>query len=255
MRIQVFSDLHMDAAASWQPQIAPGADVVVCAGDVCEGMAPAISYLRERLPGATPIVTVAGNHSFYRRCVSQEIDEGRIAATALRVSFLEIDAVVHAGVRFVGCTLWTDYRLYGEDMRQCAMDLARRGMNDHRLITWQKQPWLRFRPQEAARLHDESVAYLDAVLSVPFDGPTVVVTHHAPHPRSIHPKYQGDVINAAYASDLTNLILKHRPPLWIHGHVHSPFDYVVDETRIVCNPHGYGSENAAGFIPDLIVEV
>ena len=81
-----------------------------------------------------------------------------------------------------------------------------------------------------------------------------MVTHHAPHPGSLHPRYQNDVLSAAYVSYLTAVIEAGKPDLWVHGHVHTSFDYRVGGTRILCNPHGYGSENA-GFNPALVVEV
>ena len=134
------------------------------------------------------------------------------------------------------------------------MNACATGMNDHRRIGWQKQPWLRFRPQEAALLHHQSKTYLAEVLATPFRGPTVVISHHACHPRSIHPEFMSDSLTGAFASDLSTLIEAHQPTLWVHGHVHQSFDYRVGETRILCNPHGYGTENP-NFDGALVVEV
>lgn len=255
MKIQVFSDLHFDAApGGWAPELAPGTDVVVCAGDVCEGLNEACAYLRAYIPTA-PIVMVAGNHSFYGRCHPHEIADGREAAAAYGIHLLEDDAVIIDGVRFVGTTLWTDYRVFGENLRWQCMDIARRGLNDHRKIKWSKEPWLRFRPEEAATLHAASVSYLRQVLAVPFDGPTVVVTHHAPLAASISQRYAKDLLSAAYASDLSMLIARTQPELWVHGHVHESFDYQAGDTRVICNPHGYGRENVSGFNPALVVEL
>lgn len=113
-----------------------------------------------------------------------------------------------------------------------------------------------FTPEQALALHRESRAWLEERLSEPFDGKTVVVTHHAPHPGSISPKYLGDALTPAFVSDLTDLIGRHQPDMWIHGHVHHSCDYVVPETktRIVCNPRGYGYENPS-FRMRLVVEV
>ena len=110
------------------------------------------------------------------------------------------------GVRFVGCTLWTDYAIFGAANVARVMNACARGMNDHRLIGWQKQPWLRFRPQEAARLHHQSKSFLAETLATPFVGPTVVVTHHAPHWDSVLPRYQSDPVTGAFVSDLSTLI-------------------------------------------------
>jgi Icc-related predicted phosphoesterase len=91
-------------------------------------------------------------------------------------------------------------------------------------------------------------------LAEPFTGPTVVVSHHAPHPGSLHPRYANDLISAAYVSDLTAVIATGKPALWVHGHVHAAFDYRVGATHVICNAHGYGAENP-NFDPALVVEV
>ena len=101
------------------------------------------------------------------------------------------------------------------------MSSARRGMNDHRLIGWSRETWQPFRTEDAAALHQVSSAYIASVLAEPFAGASVVISHHAPHPASVHPRYEEDPLNAAFASDKSELIKAGRPVLWIHGHVHS----------------------------------
>ena len=107
------------------------------------------------------------------------------------------------------------------------MNACANGMNDHRLIGWRKEPWLRFRPQEAALLHHRSKAYLTETLATPFDGPTVVITHHAPHRGSVHPRFRSDPVTGGFVSDLSGLIEAGQPELWVHGHVHNSSDYRV----------------------------
>jgi Icc-related predicted phosphoesterase len=63
------------------------------------------------------------------------------------------------------------------------------------------------------------------------------------------------MIAAAYASDLEDFIIETKPDLWIHGHVHEPFDYVIGKTRIICNPHGYVQDPYNGFNSKLVIEV
>ncbi|BAM89624.1 conserved hypothetical protein [Bradyrhizobium oligotrophicum S58] len=134
------------------------------------------------------------------------------------------------------------------------MAVCRDRMNDHRRITWRKQPWLRFRPQEALGLHRTSRTWLTGLLETPYDGPTIVVTHHAPDWGSVAERYRNDRVTAAYVSDLSALILATQPALWVHGHIHTPSDYRIGSTRVICNSHGYGRENPA-FDPALVVEV
>ena len=254
MRLQVFSDLHMDVLPPRPITMAPDIDAVVVAGDTCEGAEHGFAFLRGIVPMQVPIIAVLGNHEFYRRCLPDELAAARSAAPLYGVHLLENNTVTLHGVRFVGATLWTDYQLFGAHNLPLAITAAASGLRDHKRIKWSKQPWRRFRPQEALLLHRQSRAFIEATLAEPFTGATVVVTHHAPHPGSLHPRYQNDLISAAYVSDLTAVIEAGKPALWAHGHVHASFDYRVGDTRVLCNPNGYGSENAA-FDPALVVEV
>ena len=255
MRLQIFSDLHADVRPPSTIEVAPDVDAVVVAGDTCEGAERGFALLRQIVPMQIPIITVIGNHEFYRRCLADELAEARRVAPLYGVSLLENDVVVVGGVRFMGCTLWTDYAIFGEANIARAMRAASDGLNDHRRITWAKKPeWRRFRPAEALMLHKRSRSFLEGELAKPFEGATVVVTHHAPHPRSMHSRYGSDLLSAAYVSDLTAVIEAGQPSLWVHGHVHESFDYRIGATRVVCNPHGYGAENPK-FDPGLVVEV
>ncbi len=83
----------------------------------------------------------------------------------------------------------------------------------------------------------------------------MVVTHPAPNPGSVHPRYAVDLLSAAFVSDLSKLIEGRRPALWIHGHVHSSFDHRVGPTRVICNPHGYGRYENRAFNPALVVDI
>ncbi|MBS0248402.1 MAG: metallophosphoesterase [Proteobacteria bacterium] len=254
MRLQIFSDLHADVAAPRSITVSPDVDAVVVAGDVCEGAEQGFARLRLIVPMQIPIISVLGNHEFYRRCWSEELAQARSIAPLYGVHLLENDTVTLGKVRFVGASLWTDYALFGMHNLPRAMLVAANGLNDHKRIKWSKEPWRRFRPQEALPLHKRSRAFIEATLATPFDGATVVITHHAPHPNSVHSRYKSALLSAAYVSDLTPLIEARRPDLWVHGHVHENFDYYAGSTRVVCNPHGYGTENPR-FDPTLVVEI
>jgi Icc-related predicted phosphoesterase len=252
MRVQIFSDLHCDVRPPKPITVAPDIDAVIVAGDTCEGAQSGFAFLRRIVPKQV-IVSLLGNHEAYGRVWRDEVAQARAVAPLYGVHVLENDVAIIGNVRFIGATLWTDYALFGEANVSLAMHAARHGLNDHRLITWTKQPWTRFRPQEALVLHRHSRSFVEATLAEPFAGATVVVTHHGPHPNSVHPRYRNDLLSAAFVSDLTATI-EAGPDLWVHGHVHDSFDYRVGATRILCNPHGYGHENAA-FNPALVVEV
>ena len=82
----------------------------------------------------------------------------------------------------------------------------------------------------------------------------MVVTHHLPHPASLPERFKGDLLNAAYASDLTEIIESGRQALWVHGHTHDSCDHSVDGTRVICNPRGYEDENGR-FDRELVVAI
>jgi predicted phosphodiesterase len=254
MKIQVLSDIHFDVDEVRDDlRLNPEADCVVVAGDVCEGIENSLGWLRERFGQDVPIITVAGNHTFYRRSLQEELAAASDLAKSYRIDFLENGAVEHGDVRFLGCSLWTDYCLQGEPFRLYAMREARDKMNDHKKISLQKKPWKRFLPEDAARLHRRSVEYLRSSISNSGAKRTFVVTHHAPSIKSLPFLYRDALLSAAYASHLDSLVSE-LEGVWLHGHTHNSSDYMIGNCRVICNPHGYGRENLQ-FDPSLIVEL
>ena len=253
MRIQVLSDLHCDAAPCTMPYPVPGVDAVVVAGDTCSGTEKCFAYLRAAFPAPLPLFIVLGNREFHGRAVVNELRRARSIAPAYQITLLEDRTVVVGDVRFVGATLWTDYRLNGEERREAAISAdADRG--DFARIAIVDRPRRAFTPLDAVARHDASSAYIAQTLAEPFDGATVVVTHHAPSACSLDPCMVAGLRDASYASRLDRMIIGGAPALWIHGHVHSSSDYVLSRTRVVCNPKGPGHANAT-FDPALVLGV
>lgn len=252
MRLQILSDIHFDVVGDFEPRLAAGVEAVVIAGDVCEGIDRGMRWLRNHLGRDVPIVLVPGNHEYYGRIRSEERRAGIGAARDHGVSLLDDGELVIGGVRFLGSTLWADYALYGAERRDEMMAIARRRMVDHRRILEASGRFIT--PEEQLELHRTSRAWLTQRLAVPHDGPTIVITHHGPHPLSLAERYRDDLLSAAFISDLSPLVERHAPTLWVHGHTHVGLDYQVGPTRIVCNPRGYGSENP-GFDPALVIDV
>lgn len=253
MKFQIFSDLHVGLMKVKPITFAPDLDGVIVAGDICEGVLNSFEYLRRLVPADLPIFMVAGNHEFFRRYIREELALGRRHAPEFGIYFLENESVLFRGqVVVAGCTLWTDYACFGAENVPLVMRACSGAMNDHRRIGWQKRPWRRFRPQDAASLHRESRAFLSTASATPY--PTIVVTHHAPHWLSISERFGSDYVTGAYLSDLEELILEHQPDLFVHGHIHSSVDYRIGCSRIVANPHGYGCENP-NFDGTMVVEI
>lgn len=254
MRLWVFSDMHLEFGGAFDALHVPEADVCVVAGDVMHGCGDSVRWLDRMVASHMPVVLVAGNHEFYGHSVMEGLEWGRVHATECSgVHFLENDSVVLGGVRFLGCTLWTDYELDGD--AEFAEAVASFQLNDHRRVMWRALPQREmFTTDHAKSMHMRSRAWLEAELVKPFDGPTVVVTHHAPHPLSVNRRFKGSALNPAFASDLSGVMELGKPELWVHGHMHDSCDYVVGKTRVLCNPKGYEKENPC-FDAGLVLEV
>jgi predicted phosphodiesterase len=257
-KILVLSDLHIEFGELSLPKT--GADVIVLAGDIHVGIQAAIwsGKLSERL--GIPVVQIAGNHEHYGtfgrppQHFARTIDELRAVAAngPGRVVFLERETAVVAGVRFVGCTLWSDFELYGD--AAAAMAHAESRMADFYTIAYRSGA--RFTPRNARSEFMRARRFLTSALAEPFDGATVVVTHHLPSFRSVARRFKKDMLSAAFASHLDVVVDSSNAELWIHGHTHDSADYQVGRTRVICNPRGYVNfELNRRFDPELIVEV
>lgn len=254
MKLHILSDLHLGQAGLDHP--ATEADAVILAGDIARPP-EAIAWARGL---GKPVLYVPGNHEYYG---------GSLPGTHARLDELSADSDVHVlqqrelvlqGVRFLGATLWTDFLLFGDGAgRATAADAAQRYMRDFQRIRLDEgTDAALFTPQECAGLFQQHAAWLQRKLDEPHDGPTVVITHHAPSPRSIHPRFEGSPINACFVSHAEHLLGGGRARLWVHGHTHDSFDYEVDGTRVLCNPRGYcrdGQVENTRFDPALVVEV
>ncbi len=249
MRLHVLSDLHLGLQGMSPPAV--DADVTILAGDILRPAAAAMTWAASL---GRPVLYVPGNHEFYGGSIPDVRRELARSAHEHGVQLLDEDVQVIDGVRFVGATLWTDFKLFGDAQSAMAMALSAKFMRDFSAI--RNADGSVFTPADSCALFAEQYAWLAAVLDEPFNGPTVVITHHAPTPRSVHPRFAESPVSAAFASDCSALM--GRPVLWVHGHTHDSFDYVVNGTRVVCNPRGYcprGVNENPAFDPRLCIEV
>jgi len=247
MKLHLLSDLHTEFADFSPPDT--NADIVILAGDIGVGLG-GIEWAARRFPNA-PVIYVPGNHEFYDHDIG--LTEELKAAAPPNIHVLNNDKLELHGVRFLGSTLLADFNLYGAAEAWFSRRRARRLLEDFTSI---RNGGRRFTPEDSVELHETSKAWLVAELEKIFEGSTVVVTHHLPALTSIAKRYANDSLNPAFASRLEDIIEKHRPELWIHGHTHVPCDYELFDTRVVCNPGGYPGENRRSeFRDDLVVSV
>ncbi len=247
MKIHILNDLHIEFE-DFEPLVTD-ADVVVLAGDIGVGM-EGLRWAKDHFPDR-PVIYVPGNHEFYHHDIA--LVEELKAQAPDNIHVLNDDQVIIDGVRFLGSILWTDFALFGEADKFFAMQQARQRMTDFSIIQNHGQ---QFTPEDAIRLHTSSRDWLGAMLAEPFAGKTVVVTHHAPSSQSVHPRYSGDLMTPAFASNLETLMDGGRTALWVHGHMHDSFDYEIYDTRVACNPRGYAPKALnPEFTPDFVVEI
>lgn len=249
-RLHIMSDLHLEFSA-FEPS-ETDADIIILAGDIGKG-SKGVYWARQAFPDK-PIIYVPGNHEFYGTQRLETLHLLRIAGKQTGVQILDEDEFVlhQRGVRFLGCTLWTNFMLFGETKKSAAMSEGKLRLNDFHLIREGKP----FTPARSIELHERSLAWLKAKLYEPFDGKTVVVTHHLPSKLSVVDRYKDNLLSACFASELGYLFGKMN--LWAHGHSHDNLNYEVNSTLIICNPRGYVTDKVQenpGFKPELVIEI
>ena len=228
----------------------PQADVIILAGDVHTGQ-NGIKWILNTF-STQPVVYVLGNHEFYGQKIPKLVDEIKAAAQGTNVYVLENDLVKIGDVTFLGATLWTDFKLFGNAV--LAEVAAQTGLTDFRRIRLIPS-YRKFRPADARRFHARTLEWLQNQSLQARPGKIVVVSHHAPSPRSVPAHLSSDSLNPAYASNLESYIADSGVTVWIHGHIHHHSDYFVGHTRVIANPRGYPTERNTGFDPSLVIEI
>lgn len=265
-RFLFWSDLHEE---SWRdgfepPRLEAPVDAVLMAGDVDHGGHLEVAARAARAYGA-PVVQIWGNHEAYgsvfpdlRRREAERLAELRAEGLDLRL--LHGAATEIAGVRILGATLWTDLRLYPdhEDLARASIAPFMADLREIRMT-----PERRFAFEDMLRLHAEDKAAIFAALREPFDGPTLVMTHHIPVRQMIAPfreigVMKKRVVNAAFASDLWAEIREHKLDVWLCGHSHDNMAWTGEgrhgPIRFLMNSRGVPEEGCA-FDPAFVVEL
>lgn len=277
-KFRILSDLHVDYNNEYPFDLEGDTKVfTLIAGDVAGWPSIRKAWLRRQIDFGYKGVFVEGNHVVYHN-EKKTLDEIYIdlrndfPLNPDSFSFLENNCILIKDILIIGCTLWTDYNLYDHIERDGYE--AEHGMNDFRFkciktLSEEEYPdgaksrWnngvrnLKYTDQ--IRFHEQSLKAIDQCL-YEHKGryrKVILVTHHAPTQMSIGHKYVGSRLNAAYASRLSDFILN-RPEicLWVHGHVHEPFDYQIGNCHVICNPRGYVRYyEDTSFKPNLIVNI
>jgi len=245
MRIQIMSDVHFEfwyagSVGSFLDECKTDADCLILAGDACslQNEQDTFDQLSEVCKRYKHVVYVPGNHEFY----DVSIDDG--LATLARVAALPGCENLHVLHPTHGCTI--DGQVFkGGTMWQPADRAASRrySITDHRLI--------RGFEQEAPKQYQQ---FYDLVYGNLLDT-DIVVSHHAPSNTSISSEWIGSPYNRWFITpEMDSIIHNKQPKLWVHGHVHSDWDYKLSNTRVVCNPRGYPNEGVR-FNPKLVIDI
>lgn len=250
MKIQLLSDLHLEVHPDYRPRPAPGAQLLVLAGDVgsyqdgsrLQGEDFGLERFSPRQGWPVPVLYVPGNHEYDNRDFDETHARLRATCERLGITWLEREVLVLGGVRFIGTTLWTDFDALAADAPNTT-ELLRRREKAFRAANFYLQKTgttRRGEPVMAPQWREiglECRQWLRQALAVPFGGTTVVVTHFAPSLLSADPRYGLRPGTAGFCNALDDLL-----PLaqfWLHGHLHCQHDYVARGCRVVANTLGY----------------
>jgi predicted phosphodiesterase len=246
MKFRLLSDLHLefeDRVTDFtpMPQKDEKTTVLILAGDIALGI-EAVPFIKQMCKRFYKVVYCLGNHEFYYN----EYNKTRarwndMAEMPGNFILLDDHVAIIDDVRLVGGTLWTDFS--GGDY--FAKSLAQHGMNDYNCakIKEQNEEGKYFKrklhPNDTVLAHMQTLMLIRETVRVPFEGPTVVITHHLPHPLCVAQQFRSDPLNPAYVTNLDYVIEANEIAVWVHGHTHTNVDVEVHGTRILCNPRGY----------------
>ena len=253
-RFLCWSDLHSEfepfCLPSWG-DLDGDIDGVLLAGDIDKGLKSLDFALRVHQTYDCPVVMVLGNHEYYNQNLQTFRAQCRerlehYASLKLPIHLLDGSSVEIAGVRVAGATLWTDFELDPLHTSRARL-LAARNMSDYTRIVVGRLPERHLAPEDVLAMHVADKESLLRILGEPFDGPTVVLSHHMPIRQGLGGRHAQHPLNAAFASDLLEELLPLHFSTWIYGHSHFGQEVTVDspvgQKKFLTNPRGYPSEH------------
>lgn len=248
MKLHILSDLHIEFEAFNPPETS--ADIIVLAGDIHVGK-KGIDWANKNFPDK-PVFYILGNHEYYGQAWPKHVETLKQLAQGSNIHILENQSLTVNEVVFLGCTLWTDFKLFG-DPRIAGYE-ATQTMTDYKKIRVSPS-YRKLRSIDTATIHNKSLNWLGEEFIKNKGKKIVAISHHAPSLQSIPEKYKNDILTAAYVSNLDRFVQESGAALWIHGHIHAQCDYRIGSTRVICNPRGYPHEYNYNFVPDFTVEL
>jgi len=252
MKFKLLSDLHLEFCdrkrygLKDQPYFKPTPTdedkdtVLLLPGDIHTGM-KAQPWLEDMCKQFKHVVYVLGNHEFYGNEWYKVKDYWAKVDVADNFTFLDDGVLFLDDVRVIGGTLWTAVRGQTDNYAFTVWNGSQR-MTDYKVTKINHKRTGNYRklhPGDTIEAHYDTVNYLKFILETPWDGKTIVMTHHLPHNKCIQPQWEGSDLNAFFVTDLDYIINNFNINVWVHGHTHDNIDINVHGTRILCNPMGY----------------
>lgn len=262
MKIQIFSDLHLEFG-DYHPRISDDVDVVLFAGDV-DVQQRSIAWLEKvhkQCHHSPYFLYICGNHEFYGQIFPSVIRSLKYKIHNPKIILLENESITIKGVQFICSTLWTDFYLFGD--QELDELVASQMMNDYHKITFYQESENRLRPlqpTDIAEHHKTSLVYIEQQLKESTANKIVLMTHHAPSLESVPADNRDNLVYAAYASHLEHVCQQRNgmaiPTIWIHGHIHQSQDYYINHTHVIANPRGYvGYKENPEFKDQYVIEL
>ena len=251
MKIQLLSDLHLEFDPPELPIISQEADVIIYAGDVSSRKDLALDYFKNvRKETEAKILYVLGNHEFYGKFLHSGSVYKHILREVPNLDVLDRDALLYQGVRFIGCTLWTDF----DDRR--SESAARLGMSDYVKIR-KMGKYYNTEYIDTVDILNEHYKCRDFLREEFYHAsfssyPVVVITHHSPSFYCVPEGRRGHPMNGAFYVELSDLMIAHKPALWLYGHTHEVHRTTIGDTELLCNSWGYPFESHRNMSPVIV---
>jgi hypothetical protein len=244
-RNDLFDHIHLEHPDDKETTLLLSGDISVATG--------AKAFVEEMCDHFKHVLMICGNHEYYGNDfekVNADWQQYEQDESPKNFHFLHNDWRILDGVRFLGGTMWTSFN----DGDPICMGAAHRIMSDYSDI---RSAGKCITPDFILKEHDKFMDFLLKKFDEPFNGPTVVMSHHSPGNELKRRGRVGDRTGSAYFADIEEIIGNHnKAVLWTHGHTHQSWDYMINETRVICNPYGYwGYDTNRNFDRKLIVEI
>lgn len=282
--------------------------IIVCAGDIGEGTT-GIDWAKQF---NCEVVYICGNHEFWGQDYYNEINsikEKIKEPSYSHIKFLHNESSIIHGIKFIGATLWTDL---GSNFNWKEKNLVVRfysAMGDFKRITakqWYNDENIQklrnflningidnnkidelilnkgFNPLLEIEENKKSSDFLFQEINKPYEGTSIVVTHHLPSIESWIKKFKitdeclnNDAFNdeknfleaakgnlhsskdllmmGFYTNNLKKYFLNSNSPhYWLHGHLHEPIDDLIGKTKIISSPVGYLKQSKEMTLKEII---